>query len=138
MTVMGIDLGLARTGVAVGDSATGFAFPKTVIAEYHTERLLQKLCALAKEVGAERLVVGLPKNMDGSMGERAQTCAEIAKELQAQSGIETVLWDERSTTVSAYTALNDAGVYGKKRKQAVDAVAATIILESYLLSLKNT
>ena len=136
MIIMSVDLGLARTGVAVSDASCQFAFPKTVITEYNTERLIDKLCDLAKEYEAERIVVGLPKNMDGSLGERAQTCSEIAGKIGEKSGIQTVLWDERCTTVTAHNYLSMNDVRGKKRKQTVDAVAAVIILEDYLRSLK--
>ncbi len=137
MIIMAVDAGKVRTGIATGDTANGFAFPKTVITEYHPERLIETLCACAKEYGAERIVVGLPRNMDGSSGFRAEECTELAQKLGEKSGIETVLWDERCTTVAAYTALDAAGTYGKKRKAAVDAVAATLILESYFTYLKN-
>ena len=133
---MSVDLGLARTGVAVSDEGMGFAFPKCVITEYNTERLVDKICAIAKEVNAGRIVAGLPVNMDGSLGERAETCTAIAKQIEQKSGIETVLWDERGTTVTAHNYLNENNVRGKKRKQTVDAVAAVIILEDYLRSLK--
>ncbi len=137
MIIMSVDAGKARTGIAISDKNESFAFPKGVITEYNTGRLIEKICNCAKEYGAERIVVGLPKNMDGSCGERAEECRKIAEEIQKNSGIETVCWDERCTTVAAYTALNSTGTYGKKRKAAVDAVAATIILESYLSFLKN-
>ncbi len=135
MIIMSVDLGKARTGIAVSDSTMQFAFPKTVITEYNTERLIDKICDTAKELSANRIVVGYPKNMDGSAGERAQECSEIAKRIGEQSGIEIVLWDERCTTVTAHNYLNINNVRGKKRKQTVDAVAATIILEDYLRSL---
>ena len=80
-------------------------------------------------------MVGYPKNMDGSLGERAQECATIAEQIKTVSGIETVLWDERCTTVTAHNYLSMNNVRGKKRKQTVDAVAAVIILEDYLRSL---
>ncbi len=133
---MSVDLGKARTGLAVSDPSGTFAFPKEVITEYNTERLVQKVCAKAKEFAAERIVVGYPKNMDGSLGERAQECAAIAEQIKAVSDIETVLWDERCTTVTAHNYLSMNNVRGKKRKQTVDAVAAVIILEDYLRSLK--
>ncbi len=137
MIIMAADLGKARTGVATGDTANGFAFPKTVITEYHTDRLVEKLCACAAQYGAEKIVVGLPRNMDGSCGFRAEECTAIAHAIEEKSGLQTVLWDERCTTVAAYTALDAAGTYGKKRKELVDAVAATLILESYFAYLKN-
>ena len=137
MVIMSADLGLARTGVAVSDSGESFAFPKTVITEYNTDRLIDKLDALAKELGAELVVMGLPKNMDGSEGERAQKCREIAEAFRQKSGIETVLWDERCTTVTAHNILSMNDKRGKKRKETVDAVAAVIILENYLSARKN-
>ena len=136
MIIMSVDLGKARTGVAISDNSMQFAFPKAVITEYNTERLIDKLCDKAREYEAQRIVVGLPKNMDGTSGERAQECSGIAQKIGEKSGIEIVLWDERCTTVTAHNYLSMNDVRGKKRKQEVDAVAATIILEDYLRSLK--
>ena len=138
MIIMSVDLGKARTGIAVSDSSENFAFPKTVITEYNTEKLVDKIFGCAKEYGAELIVVGLPKNMDGSLGWRAEECETTAKMITEKTGIETVLWDERCTTVSAHTALNFTDTRGKKRKNVVDAVAAVIILEDYLKFRKNT
>lgn len=138
MIIMSVDLGKARTGIAVCDMGESFAFPKTVITEYNPEKLIDKVSAAAKEYGAEQIVVGLPKNMDGSFGSRAEECTAIADKIKEKSGIETVMWDERCTTVSAHTALNYTDTRGKKRKQVVDAVAAVIILEDYLNFRKNT
>lgn len=137
MIIMSVDLGKARTGIAISDSGESFAFPKTVITEYNTEKLVKKVAALANEYGAELIVVGYPKNMDGSLGSRAEECKEIAEKIGATSGKETVLWDERCTTVSAHTALNFTDTRGKKRKEVIDAVAAVIILEDYLKFRKN-
>lgn len=136
MIIMSVDLGLARTGIATSDQSMQFAFPKCVITEYNEQKLIDKICLLANETKAERIVVGLPKNMDGSLGERAVTCKNIAEKITKQSGIETVLQDERGTTVTAHRFLNENNVRGKKRRQTVDAVAAVIILEDYLRSLK--
>ncbi len=135
MIIMSVDLGKARTGIAVSDPSGTFAFPKDVITEYHTDRLIDTVCGKAKEYSAERIVVGYPKNMDGTLGERAQECAAIAEQIKTASGIDTVLWDERCTTVTAHNYLSMNNVRGKKRKQTVDAVAAVIILEDYLRSL---
>ncbi len=137
MIIMSVDLGKARTGVAVSDKNEGFAFPNTVITEYNEERLIEKLCEKAKELKAELIVVGYPKNMDGSEGFRAKECAEVAEKLKEKTGTQIVLWDERCTTVSAHAALNATDTRGKKRKQTVDAVAAVIILEDYLSFRKN-
>ena len=137
MIIMSVDLGKARTGVAVSDKNEGFAFPNTVITEYNEDRLIDKLWEKAQELKAELIVVGYPKNMDGSEGFRAKECAEVAEKLKEKSGIDIVLWDERCTTVSAHNALNLTDTRGKKRKQTVDAVAAVIILEDYLKFRKN-
>ncbi len=138
MIIMSVDLGKARTGIAVSDNSESFAFPKKVITEYNTKRLIDKITACAKELSASLIVVGNPKNMDGSEGWRAQECREIANSIAEHSGIKTVMWDERCTTVSAHTALNFTDTKGKKRKEVVDAVAAVIILEDYLKYRKNT
>lgn len=137
MIIMSVDLGKARTGIAVSDESCQFAFPKGVITEHNTERLIKKICEKAKEFEALRIVVGYPKNMDGTLGERAREYAETAQKIQAAGGIQTVLWDERCTTVTAHNYLNMNNVKGKKRKQTVDAVAAVIILEDYLRSIAN-
>lgn len=138
MIIMSVDLGKARTGIAVSDSSESFAFPKTVITEYNTEKLVKKVSDFARENNAELIVVGLPKNMDGSVGSRAEECKEIGEKIQNTSGINVVMWDERCTTISAHTALNYTDTKGKKRKQVVDAVAAVIILEDYLQYRKNS
>ena len=135
---MSVDLGKARTGVAVSDSSESFAFPKQVITEYSEEKLVAKVVSAAKQYGAELIVAGLPKNMDGSEGFRAEECRTTAEKIAKASGIEVILWDERCTTVSAHTFLNMNDTRGKKRKQTVDAVAATIILEDYLAFRKNS
>ena len=132
MIILSVDLGKARTGIAVSDEGESFAFPREVITEYNTERLIAKISAAAKEAGAGLIVVGHPKNMDGSSGERAEECAAIERKIGETSGIETIMWDERCTTISAHTLLNETDTRGKKRKSVVDAVAAVIILEDYL------
>lgn len=137
MIIMSVDLGKARTGIAVSDSSESFAFPKTVITEYNSEKLIDKVCNFANELGAELIVVGNPKNMNGSEGWRAQECRELAEKIGEKSGRQIVLWDERCTTVSAHAALNATNTRGKKRKNVVDAVAAVIILEDYLNFRKN-
>ena len=134
---MSVDLGKARTGIAASDSSESFAFPKKVITEYNTEKLVQKIADTAKELSAELIVVGYPKNMDGSIGSRAEECMEIGKAIGEATNKEIVMWDERCTTISAHTALNFTDTRGKKRKQVVDAVAAVIILEDYLNFKKN-
>ncbi len=137
MVIMSVDLGDARTGIAVSDEGEGFAFPRTVINEWNKEKLIEKILIEAKESGAGKIVVGLPKNMDGSLGFKAQECTELAEKIRAGfTAGEVVMWDERCTTVSAHHALNATNTRGKKRKAIVDAVAATMILEDYLRFIK--
>ena len=137
MIIMSVDLGKARTGIAVSDSGESFAFPKKVITEYNEDKLIEKICQSAVEYGAEMIVVGVPKNMDGSSGWRAEECTALADKIKEKSGLTLNMWDERCTTVSAHNYLNMNDTRGKKRKEVVDAVAATIILEDYLAYRKN-
>ena len=132
MIVMSVDLGHARTGLAISDSMGFLASSLCVIEERNDERLILKIIDKAKENGAELLVVGLPMNMDGTEGESAQRARAIAAELTRLSGLECVMQDERGTTITAHAYLSAGDVYGKKRKQKVDAVAASIILQDYL------
>ncbi len=137
MRIMSVDFGDSRTGIAVCDKSEMLASPLTVITEYNFERCAQKVADLAKNEKAELIVVGYPKNMNGTAGERAEKCAEFARLAGELSGIPTELWDERRTTITAHNYLNETNVRGKKRKAVVDAVAATIILETYLAYRKN-
>ena len=132
MKVMAIDYGDARTGVALSDVGGTITGRTTVIPSYNPEKALSALVSLAVENGVERLVVGLPKNMDGTEGERAALCRDFAGRLEKISGLRVDLWDERRTTLDAYRILSDNRRFGKKRRQQVDAVAASLILEGYL------
>ncbi len=136
MVILSVDYGDARTGLAVCDKLELLASPVGVIHESYEPKVLSKVIEAANTAQAEQIVVGLPRNMDGSYGPRAEKCAAFAKTLEAQSGIPTVTWDERLTTVAAHRALNDVNVRGKKRKAVVDAVSAVMILEDYLKSRK--
>lgn len=138
MVIMSVDLGKARTGIAICDKLEMLSSPLTQINEYNREKLIDKIAHLAKEHRAELLVVGLPKNMDGSEGESAQNARAFAEELKEKTGIDAVMQDERGTTVSAHNYLNFTDTRGKKRKSVVDSVAATIILEDYLRKRKNS
>ena len=137
MVIMAVDLGKARTGVAVCDSGETLAFPKEVIFEKNENRLVEKICSLASEYKAELIVAGLPKNMDGSQGFRCDECKHTAGLIKDKSGIPVELWDERCTTIIAANNLNDTNTRGKKRKQVIDSVAATIVLQDYLNFRKN-
>ena len=137
MIIMSADLGKARTGIAVSDSGESFAFPKTVITEYNEDRLVNKICDIAKELKAELIVVGIPKNMDGSEGFRAERCRELADMLRERTGLPVVMMDERMTTMSASRYLNETNTRGAKRKGVIDTLSAQIILQNALDRLKN-
>ncbi len=132
MIIMSVDLGKARTGIAVCDKMEFLASPYKVIFEKSPQKLPEKVAEAAKETKAELIVVGLPKNMDGTEGESAQNARAFAKKLTEITGIETVMQDERGTTITAHNFLNNTNTRGKKRKNVVDEVAATIILQNYL------
>ena len=136
MIIMSVDLGHVRTGVAVCDPTELIASPVGTITERRDEVLVEKLAALAKEKRAEMLVVGLPRNMDGSCGESAQRCQALGEQLGAVTGLPVTFWDERLTTVSAIGFLNQTDTRGKKRKAVIDTVSAVIILEDFLQSRK--
>ncbi len=132
MIIMAVDLGKARTGIAASDKTEYLASPVTVISEKRVDVLLEKVVDKAREIKAEHIVVGLPKNMDGSEGESATNARAFAERLREKLSLDVVLWDERCTTVTAHGYLNDTNTRGKKRKAVIDAVAATVILQSYL------
>ena len=134
---MAVDYGESRTGIAVCDPTEFLASPVCIIKEKNTLKAIEKIVEKAKELNAQQIVVGHPLNMDGTRGERAEKCTFVKEEVEKLSGIETVLWDERATTKTALGMLSDSGTFGKKRKDVLDAVAATVILENYLAWRKN-
>ena len=135
MRVMAIDYGDARTGIAVSDALGMIAGETFVIAEWDAAALAETIAveAAARDVGT--LVLGLPKNMDGTEGPRAEKARALAELLQAAGAPEVVLWDERRTTVDAHRILRENGKKEKKHRDTVDAVAAALILEGYLGTL---
>ncbi|MEG0457134.1 MAG: Holliday junction resolvase RuvX [Oscillospiraceae bacterium] len=137
MKIMAVDYGEARTGLAVCDKTEFLASPIGTIEEKNFMKAANMVAYTAKQYEVGKIVVGHPKNMDGSEGQKATKCADFADLIEQMSGIETVLWDERCTTVLAHNYLSENDVRGKKRKEMVDQVAAVIILESYLQSRKN-
>ncbi len=137
MVILGIDLGKARTGVAVCDQGEVLASPLCVIKEHNRERLLEEILRLSKEHKADEIALGLPRNMDGSEGESAQNAREFGRLLREKTGLPVALVDERGTTVTAHGYLNQTDVRGKKRKAVVDSVAAVIILQNYLDYRRN-
>ena len=134
MRVMAIDYGDARTGVAVSDPLGMLAGETFVIAQWDPNALADQLAQAARDRGAETLVLGLPRNMDGTEGPRAEKSRTL-KALLEQRGMTVVLWDERRTTVDAHRILRENGKREKKHKATVDAVAAALILEGYLGSI---
>ena len=137
MKIMAVDFGDARTGLAACDRTEFLASPLGVIEERNFDRTIQKVVYAAQVYAVQMIVVGYPRNMNGTAGERAEKCAEFARRLQELVPIPVELWDERVTTVQAHNYLNDTNTRGKKRKQVIDEVAATIILESYLAYRRN-
>ena len=132
MRVMGIDYGDARTGVAISDLLCSIVGSATVVPSRNPEKAIADIVRLADENQVGEIVVGLPKNMDGTEGSRAQLCRAFADRLHEATGLPVVMWDERRTTVEAHNILSAHNYHGKKRKDTVDAVAASLILEGYL------
>lgn len=132
MRVMAVDYGDARTGIAVSDLLCTIVGTTTVIHSRNSEKVISEIAALVKEKEVSEIVMGLPKNMDGTEGPRAELCREFAQRLENAVGIPVRLWDERRTTVEAHNILSEHNYHGNKRKNTVDAVAASLILEGYL------
>ena len=137
MIIAGIDFGDARTGIAICDKYEMMASEAGCIQADSYKKALALVAEKMLELKAERIVVGNPRNMNGSEGPRSEKCKAFAKELEEATGIETVLFDERLTTVSAHKILSENNVRGKKRKATVDALSARLILEDYLAMRKN-
>ncbi len=132
MKILAVDLGLVRTGLAISDPREMLASPIGTVEERDAERLAQRVAAEATAQQAQLIVVGHPRNMDGTRGESAQRAERFAQRLGELTALPVELWDERMTTVSAIGYLNATDVRGKKRKQVVDTVAATIILQDFM------
>ncbi len=137
MRIMGIDYGDARTGVAISDLLCTIVGSTTVVPSRNTEKALADIVRLAKENEVGEIAVGLPKNMDGTEGPRAELCRAFAEQLKEATGLTVAMWDERRTTVEAHNILSQHNYHGKKRKNTVDAVAASLILEGYLAFKKR-
>ena len=137
MRVMAIDYGDAHTGVAISDPTGFLAGMTTTIHSRKAEVVLSELARLVKEHQVDQLVMGFPRNMDGTEGPRAALYREFAASLEEATGMPVRLWDERRTTVEAHQILSSQNYHGKKRKNTVDAVAASLILEGYLGYLRN-
>lgn len=137
MKVMGVDFGDARTGVAVSDLLCSIVGTTCVVPSRNVDKAIADILKIIQSENVGEIAVGLPKNMDGTEGARAQFCREFAQRLEDASGVKTVMWDERRTTVEAHNILSEHNYHGKKRKNTVDAVAASLILEGYLAYRKR-
>lgn len=135
--IMGIDYGDARTGIAMSDLLCTIVGSTAVVPSRNREKAVADIVRMAKESEVGKIVVGLPRNMDGTEGPRAELCREFAAILADATGLEIVMWDERRTTVEAHNILSQHNYHGQKRKNTVDAVAASLILEGYLNSQKG-
>lgn len=132
MRIMAIDYGDARTGIAISDPTGSLAGFTAVIRSRAPERAAEEIAALAERHGVEEIVMGFPRNMDGTEGPRAKLCRDFAIQVERAAGKRVALWDERRTTVEAHGILHASGKRMKDHKKSVDAVAASLILEGYL------
>ena len=130
--IMGVDYGDARTGIAISDLLCSIVGSTTVIHSRRDDKTIAEIKKLIEQNMVGEIVCGLPKNMDGTEGPRAEVCRAFAKMLEEETGLPVALWDERRTTVEAHNILSEHNYHGKKRKNTVDAVAASLILEGYL------
>ncbi len=137
MRVLAVDYGDARTGIAVSDASGMIVGQTSVIHSRNAEKTAAEIARLVKETGSERLVMGFPRNMDGSEGLRAALYRDFAALLEQTCAMPVALWDERRTTVEAHQILSAHNYHGQKRKNTVDAVAASLILEGYLSFLSK-
>ena len=137
MRIMAIDLGDARTGLAVSDMLGLLCGEAWTVEEWDMERLSRRISEEAAKRGVETLVLGLPKNMDGSEGPRAEKSRAFRELLVRDSALPVVLWDERRSSVEAHAILHAGGKKEKKHRKTVDAVAAGLILEGYLGSIRT-
>ena len=140
MRIMGLDFGSKTVGGAISDPLLITAQGITIIRRKEENKLRQTLAQieeLIQEYEVSEIVLGNPKNMNDTMGERAQLSAEFKEKLERRTGLPVVLWDERLTTVAADKAMMEAGIRREHRKERVDRIAATFILQGYLDYRKN-
>ena len=132
MRILGVDFGASRTGIAVSDILGMMAHGVTTVHSKSTREVAQRTADYAKEYSAGKIIVGLPKNMNNTIGERGEASVAFAGILKQKTDCEIILWDERLSTVSATRVLNETNTKGAKRKAVIDTVAAEIILQNYL------
>ena len=136
MKIMAIDYGDAHTGIAISDFTGSLAGFTTVIHSRKEAVVIEEIQKLIAGHGVTELVLGYPKNMDGTLGPRAEKCAALAETLREATSLPVTLWDERRSTVEAHNILFENGKNAKKRKKIVGAVAASLMLEGYLTRRK--
>lgn len=132
MKIMAIDYGDAHTGIAVSEATMTLVGFTTVIDSRKAEVVASEIARLITEHGVTELVLGYPKNMDGTLGPRAEKCAAFGETLKELTGLPLTLWDERRSTVEAHNILFHNGKNAKQRKKTVDAVAASLMLEGFM------
>ncbi|MDR0404970.1 MAG: Holliday junction resolvase RuvX [Oscillospiraceae bacterium] len=137
MKILGIDLGKARTGVAVSDENEKLAFPLTTLKERSDEELLFKILGIIERLNIKKIVVGLPKNMNATEGASAKKARSFGKAIENKTDAKVVMQDERMTTIIAHKYLDSVNLVTKKRRNIVDSVAATVILQSFLDAKTN-
>lgn len=135
--IMAVDFGDVRTGLAFSDISKTLVGEAFVLNDRNFDRVAKRIVEEASIRGVEKIVLGYPKNMNGSIGPRAEKSALLKEKLESLAAPEVILWDERLTSVDANRILSESGKSGKKRKETVDAVAATLILEGYLARLNR-
>lgn len=136
MRILGIDFGDSRTGYAISDPLGFGVTPLEPCKQKAMQKVADHTEALVKEYGVERLVLGFPKNMNGTIGPRGEKTQLFKELLEKRLNIPVVLWDERLTTVSAHMLMNETNVRGQKRKNSVDSISASYILQGYLDSIR--
>lgn len=137
MRILSVDLGQVRTGVAVSDLGEVLASPVCTIEERNQEVLLEKIHQICIDKKVSKIVLGLPKNMDGTEGESAQKARAFGRHLKEKTKLPVIMLDERGTTITAHNYLNITDTRGRKRKNIIDTVAAVVILQNYLDSNKK-
>lgn len=141
MRIMGLDYGSKTVGVAISDELLLTAQGREIIRrkeENKLRRTLARIEELIQEYGVEKIVLGLPLNMDQTPSERSQLCLEFKDKIERRTGIPVIMWDERLTTVEADEIMDEAGIKGRDRKEYVDMIAAQIILQDYLDNIERS
>jgi len=130
--ILGVDFGDSRTGYAVSDALGFSANTLETFSEKNMNKVVEHTADLVQKLGVEKVVLGFPKNMNGTVGDRGKKTKVFSKLLKEKVNCPIILWDERLTTVSAHNLMNETNVRGKKRKDSVDKIAAAFILQAYL------